>query len=97
MSQVAETILAQLGGNRFKVMTGACSFSSGKDCLTFRLKTNPKRINAVRITLTPLDLYKMEFIKIKKFEVVVDKEVDGVYCDQLQEVFTNHTGLYTHL
>lgn len=95
--QIAETILAQLGGNRFKAMTGASSFSYGNACLTFRIGSNPKKIKAVRITLEPSDTYKMEFLAIRKFEVKTLSEVSGVYCDMLQDIFTEKTGLYTKL
>ena len=96
---VAETILAQLGGNKFKVMTGAYSFAGGKDTLSFRLKSNPKKVKGVRITLMPSDTYKMEFLgfKYKTMEVFTISERDDVYAENLQDVFTNHTGLYTHL
>lgn len=95
--QVAETILSQLGGNRFIAMTGASSFSYGDACLNFRIGSNPKKVKAVRITLEPSDTYKMEFLTIRKFEVKTLSEVSGIYCDMLQEIFTNHTGLYTKL
>ena len=34
---VANTILQQLGGNKFRVMTGAKNFVGSNDALTFRL------------------------------------------------------------
>lgn len=95
--EIAETILAQLGGNRFKLMTGAHSFSYGEKCLTFRLKSNPKNIKGVRITLDPSDTYTMEFLQLKKMEVKVASSASFVYCDMLQEVFTSNTGLYTRI
>lgn len=99
--QVAETILAQLGGNRFKAMTGASSFSygvhNGNHSLSFRVGKNPKKVFGVRISLTPLDVYEMEFLTMKKFEVICQAKCEHVYNDQLQEVFTQHTGLYTSL
>jgi len=94
---IAETILAQLGGRRFAMMTGASSFSYGENCLTFRLKSNPKNVKGVRITLEPSDTYKMEFLGMRKYEVILKSEADFVYADMLQDVFTEHTGLYTHL
>ena len=95
--EIAETILAQLGGNRFRAMTGASSFSYGDACLNFRIGSNPKKVKAVRITLEPSDTYKMEFMAIRKLEVKTVSETSGIYCDMLQEVFTNHPGLYTKL
>lgn len=95
---VATTILAQLGGNRFVAMTGSKNFMGRPDGLTFKTGRNPKGVTHVRVTLTPADLYNVEFLKIRGTQAPVKMaEVGGIYCDQLEEVFTNHTGLYTRL
>ena len=94
---VGQTILAQLGGNKFCAMTGARSFSSDGKNLTFRIGRNEKKVNAIRITLLPNDTYKMEFLGIRNLNVKTISEVDNVYCDMLQEIFENHTGMYTKL
>ena len=45
----------------------------------------------------------MEFIQLRKKRGSMDvnmkvlKRVKGVYADQLQSVFTKHTGMYTSL
>lgn len=71
--QVAETILAQLGGNKFRVMTGASSFLSGnvaKDGepiafgLSFKLPRARRGITNVVVKLNARDLYDVEFGKI---------------------------------
>lgn len=41
-----------------------------------------------------MDSYDMEFMNNKG---IVKKNYDGIYSDQLQELFTDATGLYTHL
>jgi len=101
---VAQTILQQLGGSRFRVMTGASSFSSGPDSLSFRLPA--KRgytkggIKAVVITLDPSDTYSMKFLSQKgapTFAVTTVKEYTDVYAEDLQRLFTEATGLYTSL
>jgi hypothetical protein len=98
---IAETILQQLGGNAFRAMTGARAFVAISYGLQFHLPTTrhfvKRGINVVRITLTPMDVYDMEFGKIQGFDYAVLKTVNGVYCDQLQSVFTEVTGLDTHL
>lgn len=94
---IAETILQQLGGNRFRAMTGAYSFAHGDKTLSFRLRRNPKGIMGVRIKLNPLDTYDMEFLSMRNFEVNVKSKAEMVYNDQLQAVFSEHTGLYTSL
>lgn len=96
---LAETILDQLGGQRFIVMTGAKAFIAIESGLQFKLSSRltQRGIDTVRITLTPKDDYNVEFGRVRKLVYSVIESVDGVYCDQLQEVFTNTTGLYTHL
>lgn len=45
------------------------------------------------------DLYQMEFYRIDRstFELKVSKSLDGLYGDQLKEVFEQHTKLYLSL
>ncbi len=99
MLTVAQTILAQLGGARFRAMTGASSFSSGPNTLGFRLPPRSAKngIKAVVVTLDPSDTYTVVFLKVSKLAVVKVREVSGLYADQLCEVFTETTGLYTSL
>lgn len=96
---VAQNILAQLGSNRFRVMTGAKDFVNTGNGLSFRVGRNAKGVTHVRIELTPADLYAVSFLKYsaRTFTSTVVAEADGVYADQLQRVFTEHTGLDTHL
>ena len=57
--EVAETIMAQLGGKRFSAMTGSKSYSSGnfgkgdeyRPGLSFRVGRNPKGVMGVKVTL----------------------------------------------
>lgn len=95
--EIAKTILSQLGGYRFIAMTGSKDFLAGDNSLTFRVGRNSAGINGVRIELTPSDTYTMEFIKLTKAERKVVARVEDVYCDQLQDMFLEHTGLYTRL
>lgn len=97
--EVAKTILAQLGGNKFVAMTGARDFCGGADMLSFRLPRNPKRIDAVVVRLDANDTYTVEFMRKRPFPVCVEKVAthDGIYCDMLQSLFTDETGLETRL
>lgn len=92
---VANTILQQLGGKRFTMMTGARKFTGSADALSFRLPW--PRVNVVKITLTPQDTYTMEFWYVRGTSIRLVKKLEDVYCDQLQELFTSVTGLVTHL
>lgn len=104
MSNIAQTIYQQLGGNGFAMVTGAKSFVSSDDSLTFQLRRGgickPKNKAAyVRITLSQTDTYGIEFLKLnnKTLEVSTISKHDGVYADGLTEVFENETGLVTSL
>lgn len=104
--QVAQEILRQLGGGRFIAMTGASQLAGGDKMLQFRIpQTKKGRINKIRIVLEPDDTYTVNAYRVEQpgkrnawqfacHEVAVRSDV---YCDSLQEVFTDLTGLDTHL
>lgn len=95
---VAETILAQLGGKRFTVMTGAKSFASGNNCLTFFIPLT-NRVNHVTITLNASDLYDVKFSRYTSttlsFKTI--SEFKDVGVESLRDLFTHETGLATSL
>jgi hypothetical protein len=97
----AQILLDQLGGNKFVAMTGAKGFTVSDFGLTFKIGRNNKGVNAVRINLNWMDLYDMEFMTIRRKDGIPEITklipVNSVYFDQLQDVFTAETGLYTHL
>lgn len=97
--QTAIEILKQLGGNRFIMMTGAKNFGYSDNHMSFKVGRNSKKVSHVRITLTEMDLYKMEFLNCnaRTGEVKTISEVDGIYNDMLESMFTEKTGLYTRL
>jgi hypothetical protein len=105
---VAQTIGAQLGGSKFKAMTGAKDFMSlspkGGDAprggLRFSLPANFafSGINRVFIRLNDTDTYDLEFgkatfSKTKGSSYKVIETSEGVYAENLREVFTERTGL----
>lgn len=109
--EVAQTILAQLGGKRFVTMTGASLLAELDQGLGFRLPSRFAKdgINSVEIHLNPSDTYTVTFKKIgprpslkrmlagAEQTVTVVATISNVYCDMLQRIFTAHTGLDTHL
>ena len=95
--KVAQTILTQLGGNRFIAMTGSKQFIAGENFLRMRLSRNKSGANMLKINLNSLDTYDLEFIKVSKNDFKTIKTVHGVYNDMLQDIFTSETGLYTKL
>lgn len=94
---VAMEILRQLGGNKFKAMTGARNFVGDKDKITFHLPKAKDRINVVRITLKPTDTYAVEFMNVRRYVTTPIRTVEDVYADNLREVFETNTGLRTSL
>jgi len=80
--------------------------------LMFKLTKNKLGAQFLKIQLNDKDLYNMEFSKIKRTlnkeyaaigikiydeEPINIETITDLYCDQLQEVFTDRTGLYTRL
>jgi hypothetical protein len=96
---IAATILEQLGGRKFIAMTGAKNMLNHGNALSLRLPSRfaTDGINYVKVTLTHMDDYTLEFGKVRGMNYKLLKSIDGVYCDQLQEIFTATTGLDTHL
>ena len=91
-------ILNQLGGKRFMMFTGAKHFGVGKEGLSFKIGRNSKQVNHIKIDYDRgRDLYNMKFDWVTKRGIKNKKTVKGVYADQLQKVFTMHTGMYTSL
>ena len=111
-NSIAATILRQLGGNRFITFTGAKDFIDTGDGLRFTIGRNASKANRVEIKLNGMDLYDIEFIKHRPFSFKIDhkkgevktieeqtttvRKFEDIYCDQLEELFTETTGLYTH-
>ena len=95
---VAKEILETLGGNKFRVMTGAKNFMGFSNGLVMKIGRNSSNSNYLKITLNSMDLYDMKFCKLtRKFEEKSVTEYSDVYNDMLTDVFTKHTGMYTSL
>ena len=92
-------LLQQLGGNKFIAMTGAKNLAvdRAKNTLHMKIGRNSKGVSHLRIKLTGADLYDMEFLQVRAGNVKVKAKEKGVYNDQLQKMFTKHTGMYTSL
>lgn len=108
--EIATTILNQIGGRKFLVCTGSQIINSSENSITFKLTRNKTQANRLKITYNyGLDLYDVEFyketlphlnkktwewIKGSKKEI---KKYNEIYCDMLEELFTETTGLVTRL
>lgn len=106
---VPEIILQQLGGNRFVAMTGVHTLIGHENALSMSLPRNKSKANRLCIEYTFMDDYIMRFYYHRPFRidhktgrVTLEENVEivryeGVYCDQLCELFTDVTGLRTSL
>ena len=101
----------QLGGHKFVVMTGSeftgyMENESGNMEQIIKLSRNKSGADKLIVTYEEgKDVYSMRFIKSSKFnkrtfsfsETEEIYFTSDIYSEQLQEVFTQVTGLYTHL
>ena len=101
-NQVAKIILQQIGGRRFVAMTGSHDLINLGNGLRMSLSRNKTSANRLEIIYDEgSDIYDLRFyrqsINHKTFEVKTKdiKTIDGVYCDMLEDIFTDVTGLYT--
>lgn len=92
---VAKTILEQMGGvSRLHAMIGAKNFIDRGKGLGFQWPARKRsKGNTIRITLRDDDTYDMEFANASVRGYKVVKTYNGVYGDQLREVFQRQTGL----
>jgi hypothetical protein len=100
-TQIATTILEQLGGRRFVMMTGAKNLIAHPNALSFKLPGGggfaKDGINYVKITLDPSDTYTVEFSRVRGRTVKTLHTVSDIYAENLRDVFTRATGLQTSL
>ena len=84
-----------------------------KDTLRMSLTRNASKANRLYITYNPDDTYTMRFFRYTapRFKIDHKKQTftqypekitevrtfEHIYCDQLQELFTEVTGMYTRL
>lgn len=98
--EIANTIFKQLGGAKFRAMTGAKNVLVLADGgLAIELPQNfaKDKINRVTIRLNQSDTYDVAFERVRGDSSQLISSSEGVYADSLREVFTRHTGLDTSL
>lgn len=99
--ETANEIARQIGGQTFTIL-GATNKTYGTDkngmvYIGFRIK-GCRKINYIKVIYDEgLDMYHIEFGKIRKYEYKVVNVVTGIYFDQIHELIEENTGLYTHL
>lgn len=100
--EIATNIFNQLGGKRFLLFTGSKNLVRDENWLRMDLAKNKINANRMKITLNGLDLYDVEFYSMRRdrkspdgFRITEKAKYENVYFDQLQDIFTEATGLYT--
>ena len=99
----ANVLFRQLGGNRFRAMTGAKDFMKDGNSLRMKIMKNNTGGNHLIITLNSNDLYDMRFeshrLNRKTYElsIKVKAEEKNIPASDLQRVFTRLSGLYTRM
>jgi hypothetical protein len=95
---IAQTILQQLGGNRFIAMTGAKNLVAAERSLQFKIGRGAvNKATNVRVTLGTSDTYTVEFFAIRGVNVKTLSQHENIYADGLQATFTEQTGMATSL
>ena len=92
----AQTIISQLGGSRrLSMMIGASLFAFDEKGVHFSFK-GFRPANKCIISITSMDTYDLVFMKYSpsKGTCTETKKYDGIYCDQLIELFEGYTKLY---
>lgn len=107
--RISDTILEQLGGNKFIACTGCHTFISGDnwDWLQMCIPRNGSKANRLTVKYNhDTDTYNMRFWRYtggrwnaKKYTFSEPKITDikvynEIYNDQLQELFTEVTGMH---
>jgi hypothetical protein len=94
-TEIADIIANQMGGVRaLKLMLGATVYASTTaPHLAFKFPNRTRsKGNLVTVTLRPDDTYDMEFLNAGKLGRKSVKKYEGVYADQLVELFEGQTG-----
>jgi hypothetical protein len=95
--EISAMIWRQLGAGRFVVMTGMAQYRATESGAEFKVGKNAMGVNFCRITLTPADLYDIEYGFLRAGKFTVKHTSTDVYADQLRADFEAHTGLRTSL
>lgn len=95
-NQVAQTILAQLGGNKFLAMTGARDLVNHDDGLSFKVGRNDKKITHASVRLLG-DLYDVECFRVRGTTIALVAKDERLYAHQLAPAFECATGLLVSL
>jgi len=99
-TQIAQTIVEQLGGTRFIAMTGATAFVGIKKGVQFKIKgKHPEKgkVSHIKIMLTDQDLYDVEYFRLYGGKIIEVAQSYGLYADMLKKDIEQNTQLHLSL
>lgn len=91
--EVAKTIMQQIGVMALS-MIGANQYTAIEQGLRFKVGRNNAGVGSVTVKLTPADDYTVQFYSTRHN---LKSEHEEVYCDQLEMLIAEQTGLVTAL
>ena len=100
-NEVGKIILEQLGGSKFRFMTGVKEIRFTNSGIKMNLPVNNSKANRLYIKLNSMDTYDMifnsEWLDKKLWETKSNTKAkfENVYCDQLRSIFEKVTGYTT--
>lgn len=98
VAYIAQTILQQLGGNKFTTMTGAKNFVRLKSGLQFDISGRLASNKANRVTIELVnDLYNVTYYRVRGLDFKKISSTTGIHAGNLAASFKQATGLDTHL
>lgn len=92
---IANEIRNQIG-NKALYMLGAKDLVGDEKSLRFKIRGS-RKVNCIRVTLNALDLYDVEYMKMRKFECKEVAKDEDIYADMLNASIERNTGLYTSM
>ncbi len=93
--EIATEIRRQIGHGAM-YMLGAQHVGAIKNGLAFKIRGS-RKVSHIRIVLNAMDLYDVEYIKIRGTSYKVVATDNGLYFDMLHKSIETNTGLYTSL
>jgi endonuclease YncB( thermonuclease family) len=95
---VAQTILDQLGGGRFRFMVGAKQALATPTGLSVRFTAAGGRVNLLLVDYDRgADLYDVTLARVRDGKTMVVQKASGLFAEDLAPWFRERTGLETRL
>ena len=95
MNEIVKNI-CDLIGNKAFFMMGAYNkvYSNTKNSVSWKIKGSPTYKFIEIVYDLGADLYNLMFIQFHEHKITAQKEINGVYWDQVHEIIEHETKLY---